>query len=309
MQYSYILPVYNECENIPQLYKRLSLVAKKLSASYELIFINDGSDDKTLPRLITLSRKDSHVKVINFSRNFGHQTAVTAGLNYCQGKYVAVLDADLQDPPEVLPEFFAKLDQGYDVVYAVRKDRQESWWLKNFYSLFYRLLKIVANIDIPLDSGDFCVMNKQVVDIINQLPERNRFVRGIRSWVGYKQIGLEYKRQTRFAGKSKYNLSKLVKLALDGVVSFSYTPLRLLTIIGFLTFITSILGSLLAIYLRFFTKIFVPGFATTVILIMFMGGLNMLSLGIVGEYLGRIYDEVKQRPQYIIKSIFGFHNR
>jgi dolichol-phosphate mannosyltransferase len=306
MKYSYILPVYNEQENISELYGRLTKVAKSLSTSYELIFVNDGSVDSTLPMLMDLNKKDDKIKIIDFSRNFGHQMAVTAGLNFSTGKFVAVLDADLQDPPEILPDFFGKLEEGFDVVYAIRTDRQESWLLKICYKLFYRVLKKIAKIDMPLDSGDFCVMSKRVVDLMGQMPEKNRFVRGIRSWVGFKQTGLEYKRQARFAGKSKYHFTNLVKLALDGVLSFSYMPLRMLAAAGLVTFIISILGSLLAVYMRFFTNIFVPGFATTVILIMFMGGLNMLSLGLVGEYLGRIYDEVKQRPQYIINFTIGF---
>lgn len=233
MQYSLVIPVFNEQENIAELYTRLSKTMKSLSKDYEIVFINDGSTDQTLNKLRDLHHQDRKVKVITFSRNFGHQTAVTAGLNYVQGKYIAVLDADLQDPPEVLPDFFTKLTQGYDVVYAIRTQRKDSWLRKTMYYLFYRLLKLMANITIPLDSGDFCVMTKRVVNLLNQLPERNRFVRGLRSWVGFSQTGLAYERDKRYAGISKYNMSAMLKLAFDGIFSFSYVPLQILIWAGF----------------------------------------------------------------------------
>src|SRR3989338_1555113 len=215
MKYSAIVPVFNEEENLHVLYVRVKGVLKKLGGDHEIILVNDGSYDSTLLLLKKLNDKDKTVKVINFSRNFGHQIAVSAGLKYSSGDYIAILDGDLQDPPEILPKFFKKLDDGYDAVYAIRKNRKENVFKKAAYSLFYRFLKKIASIDIPLDSGDFCVMNKKVVDAINTLPERNRFVRGLRSWVGYKQIGLAYERNPRYAGKSKYNMSKLMKLAFD----------------------------------------------------------------------------------------------
>lgn len=308
MKYSFVLPVYNEEENINGLYNRLAKVMNQLKDDYELIFVNDGSSDQTLHVLAELHQKHKNVKIINFSRNFGHQTAVTAGLHYATGERIVVLDADLQDPPEILPKFFGKLDEGYDVVYAVRKNRKENPLLQLLYSLFYRILKIIAHIDIPLDSGDFCVMRKKVVDAINSLPERNRFVRGLRSWVGYKQIGLAYERNARNAGKSKYNISKLMKLAFDGIFSFSYVPLQIMFSVGLVSLLLSIAGSLIAIYMRFFTTAYkqVPGFATTTILIMFVGGLQLFSLGVMGEYMRRVYDEVKQRKPYIIESLVGF---
>ncbi|OGD08930.1 glycosyl transferase [Candidatus Amesbacteria bacterium RIFOXYB1_FULL_44_23] len=306
--FSIVLPVYNEHENIPELYRRLNLVSKQLGHTTEMIFINDGSSDSTLKIVAALSKKDRRVRLINFSRNFGHQVAVSAGLDHSRGKYIAILDSDLQDPPEVLPKFFAKLKQGYNVVYAIRRDRKESWWLKAAYAGFYKLLSVAANINIPLDSGDFCVMDQKALHCMRQLPERNRFVRGLRSWIGLKQIGLEYKRAARFAGTTKYSLRKLFRLAFDGIFSFSFVPLQLLTFFGFQFFTLSIVFSLLIVYVRLFTDFFVPGFATTIILILFTSGLNMLSLGLVGEYVGRIYDEVKQRPQYIIESKIGFNN-
>ena len=307
MHYSLILPIYNEEENIELLTKRLFEVMFKLQRSFELIFVNDGSSDKSPAILKALNSENKNIKIINFSRNFGHQAAVTAGLDLSCGKVIAVLDADLQDPPEILPQFFAKLEEGYDVVYAIRRHRKESWGKRLMYFLFYRILKIVANINIPLDSGDFCVMSRRIVDELKSLPERNRFLRGLRSWVGYSQTGLEYEREGRFAGKSKYTWSKMFKLAFDGIFSFSYVPLQLLTWSGFLFLILAFLGILLTLYAKLFTNIFIPrGFPTTIIVILFIGGINMFSLGIIGEYIGRIYDEVKSRKTYIIESKIGF---
>ena len=300
MKISIILPVYNEEENIQPIYERVTAVLQKLTKAYEIIFVNDGSRDRTAELLITLQKKDTYVRVLTFTRNFGHQAAVTAGLDHCTGDYVAILDADLQDPPEVLPEFLKKLEDGYDVVYAIRTSRKENFFKRVAYSGFYRLLKAVSNIDIPLDSGDFCVMTRRVVLTMRKLPERNRFVRGIRSWVGFKQTGLAYERAERHAGNSKYTFRKLLQLATDGILSFSYIPLRLMTFGGLFAFFMSIVGVFVALYLRLFTRTFVPGFATTVMLLMFSGGLIMLGLGIIGEYIARIYDEVKQRPPYVL---------
>ncbi|MBI4004836.1 glycosyltransferase family 2 protein [Candidatus Roizmanbacteria bacterium] len=308
MKYSLILPVLNEQETIGDLYDRVKKTLNGLTGQHEIIFINDGSTDSTSLLLRKLHDKDKTVKVINFSRNFGHQVAVTAGLHYCSGEYVAILDADLQDPPEILPKFFAKLDEGYDTAYAIRKKRKESIVKKIAYNSFYRILRSISNTGIPLDSGDFCVMNRKVVDAINSLPERNRFIRGIRSWVGFKQIGIEYERASRKAGESKYTLRKLFKLAFDGIFSFSYVPLQFMFLLGSIAIALSIIGSLAAIYLRYFTTAYnqVPGFATTIILVMFIGGLQLFSIGIMGEYLRRVYDEIKRRPPYIVHSLLGF---
>jgi len=309
MMYSIVLPVYNESENIQTLYTRLSLVMRNMRKPYEVLFVNDGSYDTTKDMLTHIHDKDRHVKVINFSRNFGHQMAVTAGLAHCSGEYIGVIDADLQDPPEILPRFFAKLEEGNDVVYAVRTHRKESVLKRFSYFLFYRILRKVANISIPLDSGDFCVMRRRVVEAINTMPERNRFIRGLRSFVGFTQVGLEYERDARVAGKSKYTFKKLIRLAFDGIVSFSYVPLQILTFVGFSFFVFSIIGSLVTVYFKLFTNVYIPrGFPTTIITIMFIGGVNMLALGIIGEYIGRIYDEVKRRHPYIIESSLGIEN-
>lgn len=308
MKYSLILPVYNEEDILLPLYQRISRVMNKFNANYELIFINDGSTDQTASLLFNLHQKHADVKIINFSRNFGHQTAVTAGFHYAAGDAVAILDADLQDPPEILPQFFDKLNDGYDVVYAVRKKRKEHFLKQLMYGLFYRVLRLAANIDIPLDSGDFCVMNKKVVQTLNMLPERNRFIRGLRRWVGFKQIGLEYERKARAAGRSKYTLGRLFQLAFDGIFSFSYIPLQTMFFLGLLALTLAGIGILRAFYLKFFTASYagVPGFATTYILLMFIGGLILFSIGLLGEYIRRIYDEVKQRPPYVIESTLGF---
>lgn len=308
MKYSIVLPVFNEEDNLQALYKRTVKVLKSLDPDYEIIFVNDGSVDKTKNILLNLHKKNSRVKIINFSRNFGHQTAVSAGLQFATGAAVAVLDADLQDPPEILPKFFAKLALGYDVVYAVRKKRKENIFKKTAYSLFYKILHAISNVNIPLDSGDFCVLSARMVKTINSFPERNRFVRGLRSWAGFKQVGLSYERNKRFAGESKYGMRKMLKLAFDGIFSFSFIPLQVMFFLGSISLLFSIAGSLWAVYMRFFTTAYsrVPGFATTIILIMFVGGLQLFSIGVMGEYLRRVYDEVKQRPLYIIESKVGF---
>jgi len=311
MDYSIIFPVYNEEENIGELYTRTKKVLEGMKSSYEIIFINDGSTDKTALLLHALHEKDATVKIVNFSRNFGHQNAVTAGLKYSTGTAVAILDADIQDPPEILPDFFAKLDEGYDVVYAIRKNRKEGLLKRMAYSLFYRFLSRIAEIDMPLDSGDFCVMKRRVVDAVNMLPERNRFIRGLRSWVGYKQVGLPYERSERSGGESKYTLSKLFKLAFDGIFSFSYFPLQLMFTIGTVSLVVSSIGVLVAMYFRFFTPFYkqVPGFATTIILVMFIGGLQLFTLGLLGEYLRRVYDEIKNRPSFIVESTLGLEKK
>lgn len=308
MKYSVVIPVYNEAVNIKYLYERLSKTFVKEKKEIEFIFINDGSNDGTLDKLIQLNRKDFRVKIINFSRNFGHQMAVSAGLKFCRGEMIGIIDADLQDPPELLLNFFQRLKEGYDVVYAIRKKRKESLLMKLAYVSYYRLLKMIAEIDIPLDSGDFCALKRRVVEAINSLPERNRFIRGIRSWVGFKQIGLEYERNERYAGKSKYNLKRLLKLAFDGVFSFSYLPFKFMFYLGFFALIFSFFGGIFIFYMKFFTANYnkVPGFATTITLLIFFGGLQLFTLGITGEYIKRIYDEVKQRPPYIIESKIGF---
>ena len=232
---SVVIPVFQEEQNLPVLYQRLAAVMRRSIATYEIIFVDDGSRDRSVEIMRSLADETiAQVMVVELSRNFGHQVAISAGLDYSRGDAVIVMDADLQDPPEVLPQFVAKWREGHDVVYAIREERKEGWFKRAMYTLFYRLLQRIANVDIPLDSGDFCLMDRQVVQILNGMPERNRFVRGIRSWIGLDQVGLSYERQARYAGRAKYSYKRLVYLALDGLVSFSFVPLRMITVTGFI---------------------------------------------------------------------------
>lgn len=308
---SVVTPVYNEEEVLPEFYRRLTAVLRAAGEPYEIILVNDGSRDSSISIMKDLNRKDPSVKVVNLSRNFGHQTAISAGLDYASGDFIAIMDSDLQDPPEVLPGFFGKCKEGYDVVYAIRKNRKEGFFKKAAYSIFYRLLKKMANIEIPLDSGDFCVMSRRALDTVRSMPERNRFLRGLRGWIGLAQTGLEYDRDQRYAGEVKYTFTKLLKLALDGFISFSYVPLRVAAFMGLIVSGFSFLGILAIFYLRFFTSttVDVPGWASVVVTILFLGGVQLVALGIMGEYIGRIYDEVKKRPLYIVGEAIGFERK
>lgn len=308
MMLSIVTPVYNEEEILSEFYKRLTAVLEKMGEPYEIILVNDGSSDNSLGIMKEINGRDKRVKIVNLSRNFGHQTAITAGLDHVTGDVVAIMDSDLQDPPEALPAFFQKQRQGYDVVYAIRKNRKEGGLKKAAYAVFYRLLKKMANINIPLDSGDFCVMSSKALNTLKSMPERNRFLRGLRGWIGFRQIGMEYDRDKRFAGEVKYTFNKLLKLALDGFVSFSYMPLRLASILGLIVSALSFIGILIIFYLSFLTSktLSVPGWASVAVIILFLGGVQLVTIGIIGEYIGRVYDEVKQRPLYIVQDAIGF---
>ena len=303
-QISLVFPVYNEEEVLPLLYDRVCRIIQELEYEVEVILINDGSHDSSLSLLQEFHKQDSRFKVIDFARNFGHQIAITAGIDFASGDAVILLDADLQDPPELLPRFLKKWEEGYQVVYAVRKTRQEHVLKRAAYSSFYRILQKISNIPIPLDSGDFCLMDRQVIDTLKSMRERNRFVRGLRSWSGFRQIGLEYDRDKRQAGEVKYTMTRLMKLALDGIISFSYFPLQIASYTGFTVSIISFLGILVYLYKKLIVGGEPQGFPTLVILVLFMGGIQLLSLGIIGEYIGRIYDEVKQRPIYVIRKVY-----
>ena len=300
---SVVIPVFDEEENLPILYQRLTKVLGDVEPDYELIFIDDGSQDNSLQILEELAEFDPHVIVVELARNFGHQIAISAGLDYSRGDGVIIMDADLQDPPEVLPEFIEKWREGHDIVYAIRANRKENWLKRNAYSLFYRILQRIANIQIPLDAGDFCIMDRKAVLILNSMPERNRFIRGIRSWIGLNQVGLVYDRDSRYAGKPKFTLSRLIYLALDGLVSFSFLPLRAISILGFIiSFISIVLAISYAIQ-KLTSGLNPPGFATTIVAIFFLAGIQLITLGVIGEYVGRIFEEVKLRPLYVIKKI------
>jgi polyisoprenyl-phosphate glycosyltransferase len=304
-KYSLVIPVYNEESMIPELYRRVSAVMDGLDDTAELILINDGSRDRTLQLLRELHERDERVVYLGLARNFGHQIAVTAGLNYVRGKVIIVLDADLQDPPELIPEMLKLWQQGYQVVYAQRTKRVREGWFKRLCAyVFYRLLKQLANVDIPTDTGDFCLMDRQVVDLLNQMPERNRYVRGLRSWVGFNQTAIKFERDLRFAGEVKYTFTKSFALAVNGLVSFSSIPLRLSTYLGLFSAVAAIMMGILVLYWRIFTpNSTLTGFATIAIAIFFLGAVQLISIGILGEYIGRIYEEVKGRPLYTLAEV------
>ncbi|MEH2247576.1 glycosyltransferase family 2 protein [Nostoc sp.] len=308
-KYSLIVPIYNEEEIIPELYRRLSAVMNRMDGLVELILINDGSRDRSLQLLRDLHQKDPRICYLSFARNFGHQIAVTAGLNFVRGQVIIILDADLQDPPELIPDMVEKWRQGYQVVYAQRTQRLKEGWFKRFTAyFFYRILKKLADVDIPTDTGDFCLMDRQIVDILNSMPERTRYIRGLRSWVGFQQTAIRFERSPRFAGEVKYTFSKSLALAINGLVSFSIVPLRLSTYLGLVAAAAAIFMALLVLYWR----LFVPhspltGFTIILMAIFFLGSVQLVSVGILGEYIGRIYEEVKARPLYTLAEVGGFY--
>lgn len=310
---SIVIPIYNEEENLPTLYERLTAAAPSWKEDYEVVLVNDGSADRSLSMMRDIVARDAHFRVINLSRNFGHQAAISAGIHEAKGQAVIIMDGDLQDPPEELHRFLDKWREGYEVVYAVRTKRKEGAFKKMGYFLFYRLLARVSDIDIPLDSGDFCVMDRKVVEVLkHEMPEKIRFVRGLRAFSGFEQVGLSYERASRHAGEPKYTLGKLMKLAIDGIFDFSTFPLRIATYLGFLISIPSfmlgiffILHRLLNFEILGYSPTDTPGMATLAVSIFFLGGILLIMLGIIGEYIGRIYIEVKKRPFYIIDEIIA----
>ena len=310
-KYSLIVPIYNEEETLSELYRRIRAVIDQMDGYVELILINDGSRDRSLQLIRDLHQLDQRICYLSFARNFGHQIAVTAGLNFARGQVIIILDADLQDPPELIPVLVEKWLQGYQVVYAQRTQRRQEGWFKRFTAyFFYRLLKQLADVDIPTDTGDFCLLDRQVVDILNTMPERNRYIRGLRSWVGFQQTAIRFERDSRFAGEVKYTFGKSLALAVNGLVSFSQVPLRLSTYVGLLAAVAAILMALLVLYWR----LFVPhspltGFTIILISIFFLGAIQLVSIGILGEYVGRIYQEVKGRPLYTLAEVGGFSSQ
>jgi dolichol-phosphate mannosyltransferase len=306
-KYSLIIPIYNEEETIPELYRRVSAVMDSLNDSVELILINDGSRDRSLKLMRELQEKDARVCYISFARNFGHQAAVTAGLNFARGQVIVVLDADLQDPPELVPSMIDRWQDGYQVVYAQRtKRKQESWFKRLTAYVFYRLLKRLADVDIPADTGDFCLMDRQVVDLLNSMPERNRYIRGLRAWIGFRQTAVKFERDPRFAGEVKYTFKKSLALAINSLVSFSKVPLRLSTYLGLFSALIALFMAVLVLYWRLRQPDSpVTGLATILIVVFFLGSVQLISIGILGEYIGRIYEEVKGRPAYTIAEIAG----
>src|SRR5690606_24853010 len=306
---SILAPVYNEEPVLPELYRRVREVMEQTGEPWELVLVDDGSRDRSAEVIAALHEQDPRVRGLSFSRNFGFQIAVTAGLDYVEGDAVILADADLQDPPEVFPEMIARWREGYDVVYGVRTRREGETWFKLFTAkLFYRLIYRITDVNIPLDTGDFRLMDRRVVNVLRHMPERNRFLRGMIPWLGFRQIGIPYQRKARFAGESKFSsVRQMLPFALDAITSFSYLPLQLATYMGFILAFISLIAIVVVIALRLFGPSSpLLGQATTLVTVLFLGGVQLISLGIIGEYLGRIYDEVKGRPLYLVEEKWGY---
>lgn len=307
---SVVIPCYDERDNIEPLVARLRAVLERVAdGSYEVIFVDDASTDGSAEILDRLSREDPRLKVLHLSRNFGHQAALSAGLDFSRGAGVVLMDADLQDPPEMIAAFVERWRSGYDVVYAIRRRRKEGALKRAAYSAFYRSMRAIAEIDVPLDAGDFCLLDRAVVAALAPMREQHRFLRGLRSWVGFRQVGVEYERGRRMAGAPKYTLRKLVRLALSGYLGFSTMPLRLAAWLGFLAAAGGFLMAVWAAAARFFALSVPRGWASTLSVVLFLGGVQLLVLGVIGEYLGRVYDEVRHRPLYVLRSAVGFDSR
>ena len=308
IKYSLVVPIYNEEQGIAELYSRVSAVMEQLDGPVELVLINDGSQDRSLALIRQLRQQDRRVCYLSLARNFGHQVAVTAGLNFVRGQVIIILDADLQDPPELIPDMLEKWREGYQVVYAQRTRRQQESWFKRFTAYaFYRILNSLSDVNIPSDTGDFCLMDRKVVDLLNAMPERNRYIRGLRSWVGFRQIAIQFVRPPRFAGEVKYTFRKSLALAVNSLISFSRVPLRISTYVGLLSAFLASLMALLVLYWRLFQPNSpVIGLAMIAIAIFFLGAVQLISIGILGEYIGQIFDEVKCRPLYTLSEVGGF---
>ncbi|MBT3313500.1 MAG: glycosyltransferase family 2 protein [Anaerolineae bacterium] len=299
--YSVVAPIYNEIEIVDEFCKRVTDVMTSTDETWELILVDDGSTDGSTERILELASINEDIRPVIFARNFGHQIAVTAGLDYTRGEAVTIIDADLQDPPEVILDLIEKWQEGYEVVYAVRAEREgESLFKLWTASIFYRLIYRITDVDIPLDTGDFRLLDRKVVDVMNSMREKHRFLRGMSAWVGYKQVGVEYKRAARTAGETKYPFKKMLQLALNAVTSFSYFPLQVASYFGFASAGLAIIAIPVVAILRMTGSHFFEGQTTTLISVLFLGGVQLISLGILGEYIGRLYDEAKGRPLYIV---------
>lgn len=304
---SILIPCYNEEENLDYLFDRLTSVLDRLHLKYEIICINDGSADNTLKCLIAHHQRNPAIKVINLSRNFGKEVALSAGIDYATGAAVIPIDADLQDPPELIEQLLIKWREGYEVVNAVRRSRQGESWLKRWTAgAFYRTISGMSPIDIPHDTGDFRLLDRRVVEALKRLPERRRFMKGLFAWVGFKQTAIEYDREPRHQGKTKWNYWKLWNFALEGITSFSFLPLKIWSYLGLLIALISFVYASYLIIRTLILGIDVPGYASIMVAVLFLGGVQMVSLGFIGEYLGRVYDEVKQRPLYLVRDCYGF---
>lgn len=307
IEISIVVPLYNESDNIEYLFTRLITVVEEIGASYEVICINDGSKDNTLDKLLQLHQQNSTIKIINLARNFGKEIALTAGLDYARGAAVIPIDADLQDPPELIKQLIVKWKEGYDVVYATRRSRQGETWLKEITAkAFYQTIAKMSPVAIPANTGDFRLLDRKVVEAIKQLPERTRFMKGLFAWVGYKQTSILFDRQVRYAGRSTWNYWKLWNLAIDGITSFSLLPLKIWSYIGVAISLISLFYALFLIVRTLLFGIDVPGYASLMVAILFLGGIQLITLGVLGEYLGRVYEEVKGRPLYLVREKYGF---
>ncbi|MFT3744910.1 MAG: glycosyltransferase family 2 protein [Pyrinomonadaceae bacterium] len=304
VELSLVFPIFNEEENIPELYRRVSEILADLKVeSSEILFVNDGSSDRSEQLIRELKQNDTRIKLINFSRNFGHQAAITAGIDLSRGNATILMDADLQDPPHVIGEMLKKWREGAEIVYAVRKKRDDDTLSKRFFAKsFYRVLQYVSNIDIPLDTGDFCLLDKVVVKQLRALPEKNRFLRGLRSWLGFRHEAVTFERPARFAGEPKYTFRQSFRLAVNGIVGFSSFPLRIAVYAGFFAFFAAVVLTIVAFTAYFLDVHIERGWTSIVVIVLFIGGTQLILLGSIGEYIGRIYDEAKQRPNYIIRE-------
>ena len=303
LTYTIIAPIYNEVENIPLLYSRVSEVMEQTGEPWEFVMVDDGSSDGSTEKILKLQSQDKKVKPVIFARNFGHQIAVTAGLDTSEGDAVIIIDADLQDPPEVILDLIQKWKEGFEVVYAVRSKREGESWFKLFTaSAFYRVIQRITDVNIPTDTGDFRLLDRKVVQVMNGMREKHRFLRGMSVWVGFKQTGVEYEREERFAGETKYPLKKMIRFASDAITGFSYFPLQLAMYLGFIAAGISIVAIPIVIVLRVTGSQAFFGQATTLIAVLFLGGVQLISLGLLGEYVGRLYDEAKDRPLYIVRE-------
>jgi dolichol-phosphate mannosyltransferase len=302
---SLAIPVYNEEVVVPELLRRTAAVLDEIPGGpHEIVLVDDGSSDRTLELLEAAAEKDSRLLVIALSRNFGHQTALAAALDNVLGDVTILLDGDLQDPPEAIPALLDFYRQGYDVVYVQRVNRKEAWWLRVCYHLFYRLLALLSSTQLPLDAGDFGLMSRRVIEEIRRMPEHHRYLRGLRAWVGFRQIGIPIDRSARRGGVTKYSPLKLLKLASDGIFAFSIVPLRAAALLGLIAIALSVLYSMYAVYAKFWLHS-PQGFTALILAVAFLGGVNLFFLGIIGEYIGRLYEEAKRRPHYVVSKMIG----
>lgn len=304
---SVVIPVYRSAEIFPELYKRLIAALEPIVETFEIVAVADGNADGAADVIAAIHTRDPRVKLIELSRNFGHQVAVSAGLEHAAGQMIVVMDDDLEDPPEIIPKLMAKADEGFDLVYGIRKRRKVGLAKRALYCLFYRFINSISSIDIPYDSGDFCLMRRPVVDALNRMPEKNRFIRGLRCWAGYRQTGFTYERDARFSGKSSYSMRGYFKFAMDGILSFSYRPLAMVSLVGFTTASFGFIYAIWAIYSRLTGQMQkeAAGWTSLMVAMLFLGGVQLLSIGIIGQYIARIYDEVKRRPNYFIRRMQG----